>query len=316
MDRRKFLENIAVIGAGSLLLPATAQAAGKKQGRKKSRKGGPQGFDENLVCIVSDTHIKPGSYQADYFENTVKDILALNPLPANVICLGDIAYHTGKPEEYELAKKLFAPLEKAGMKLTFAMGNHDRRQNFAEYFPDYAAKSELPHRLVFTVETPRADFIILDSLQESEDPGKWITEGATDEEQKEWLREKVARHGDKPFFVMAHHDIKETGVTKIIMANTACRGYIHGHRHKWFTDWARANYRDRNLIRCLCVPSTGHWGDIGFTLIELGRDRAVASNQYREFFFPYPLKPGERRPEMWEVLEEEHRDAKCIFPYR
>ena len=30
----------------------------------------------------------------------------------------------------------------------------------------------------------------------------------------------------------------------------------------------------------------------------------------------YTLEPGEKRPEQWKMIEEEHKDAICRFIYR
>ena len=83
------------------------------------------------ACIISDLHCYPEGYQPAKLVRTVDEILRLNPRPRNVIALGDLAYLTGRPEEYALLKKILAPLEGTGMTLTMAMGNHDRRENFA-----------------------------------------------------------------------------------------------------------------------------------------------------------------------------------------
>lgn len=48
--------------------------------------------------------------------------LALNPRPVHVLCLGDIAYLTGRPEEYSAAKKGLDRLEEAGMQVSIAQG--------------------------------------------------------------------------------------------------------------------------------------------------------------------------------------------------
>ena len=294
------------------MFPSSALAAVPSVKNKRKARG-CLGFDDNLVCIISDLHVRPGHYQEEYFLQTVEDILALRPRPVNVLCLGDVAYLTGKPEEYAAVKQGIKRLENAGMHVTMAMGNHDRRANFAEAFPEKAAASELPHRLVFTVQTPRADFILMDSLQEGDDHDKWIVEGAIDEQQKAWLESKLSNYRDKPVFVMSHHPINETKLTKLLMACPACCGYIYGHNHKWEPGWSHVNYRDHDVLRTLCVPSTGHWGDIGYVLLRLEEDRATASFEQREFFFPTPVKEGEIRPAIWDDIERDHQNGVCTF---
>ena len=318
MDRRTFLSSLALLGLEGCFLDAhgavlLADRAAK--GRKRRRGGAPR-FDDNLVCLISDTHVNPAGYQPARLERTIADILALDPLPRNVIVLGDLAYLTGRKEEYARLKEIIAPLETAGIRLTMAMGNHDRRDHFAEAFPDYAARSEMADRFVFVVETPRADMIVLDTLQASPDPDKWITAGALDEAQLAWLKERLAGYTTKPVFVMSHHPLDEIGIKGLLMDCPACCGYIHGHNHIWRPGWIRKNYQTRDVVRTLCVPSTGHWGDIGYTLLELGETEAVARLHQYEFFFPTPLAEGEPKPAQWSMIEEEHRGALCHFAYR
>ena len=273
-------------------------------------------FDDNLVCIISDMHVRPGKYQQQHFERTVEEILALNPRPRNVLCLGDIAFLTGKPEEYAAAKPLLDRLEEAGMTLTMTMGNHDRRDNYAAVFPEKAAASELPHRFVYTVKTPRADFILLDSLIEPEDTETWITPGEIDDQQRQWLADKLKTYTDKPVFVLAHHPMGEVKLQKILYECPSCCGFIYGHEHMWIADWSHNRYKGLYILRNLSVPSTGHWGDIGYTLLRLEETRAVATFKQWGFFFPRPLKDGEQRPELWDEIEQDHRNATCVFPYR
>ena len=321
MDRRVFLESLAALGALGISLEASAaEKAGKVLNDfsfRKKKAAKPFGFDENLVCIISDLHVHPDWNQERCLARTVDRILDLNPRPRNVLCLGDIAYLTGKPEEYAAAKRYLDRLEEAGIRLTMTMGNHDRRAEFAEAFPELAAKSGLPDRFVYRVETPLADFLLLDSLQEGDDTTTWITEGALDERQVRWLEEQLsAGTPGKPVFVMAHHPIEELKVIRnLLVQSPSCKGFIYGHLHLWRTGWIRINYRDRTILRSLCVPSTGHWGDIGFVTLSLEKDRAVAHNYEEEFFFPGPLKEGEEKPAIWTEIEREHKDALCIFPY-
>ena len=315
MDRRRFLGNMALLGAATLapasLNPLSAAAMGPRPQRQVWRGK----FDENLVCIISDLHTNPGSYQPELLKRTIADILALNPRPRNLISLGDNAYLTGRDEEYALLKEILAPLEGSGIVLTMAHGNHDRRENFVKFFPEQVASSVMTNRLVHTVDTPRAEFIILDSLQEPEDTTTWITPGKLDEDQLQWLEWKLDSEKEKPLFVMSHHPIDELGIKPQLYNSATCCGYIHGHDHIWLTDWFKKSYGDRRLVRTLCVPSTGHWGDIGFTLLELKEDRAIARLHEYEYFFPTPAAAGEPKPLQWSLIEEDHKGATCSFAY-
>lgn len=318
MDRRKFLGSMAALGLQGMLLDAAGAVSfidsSSEVFRRRKKKAGL--FDENLVAIISDLHVNPEAYQPARLERTIADILALNPRPRNIIALGDLAYLTGKPSEYALLKDILKPLEGSGIRLTMAMGNHDKRRNFAEAFPEYAAASEMEDRFVFTVETPRADIILLDSLQETPEVDKWITPGALPDNEKEWLKAKLATYTDKPVFVTSHHPIGEVGIKDILLDSPTCCGYIHGHDHVWRPGWVKKNYSERAVLRTLCVPSTGHWGDIGYCLFSLGEDHAEVRLHEYEFFFPTPLKDGEPKPAQWKMIEEEHKDALCAFAYR
>lgn len=317
MDRRYFLEKLAALGALGVSLDALGAEAlsAVPCGRKKAR--GPIRFDENLVCIISDIHLHPDWHQEKFFSGIVDQILNLNPRPGYVLCLGDIAYLTGKPEEYAAAKRYLDKLEEAGIQLTLTMGNHDRRAEFAEVFPAHAAASQLPDRYVYSVETPLADFILLDTLQEGEDKTTWINPGAIDDRQLKWLEGQLASRTDgKPVFVMAHHAIDELApIREPMFRNHCCKGFIYGHKHVWNSGWIHANFRDRDVLRTLCVPSTGHWGDIGYVTMSLESGRAIAANHEQEFFFPGPCREGEEKPAFWSEIERENTGAICIFPF-
>ena len=315
MDRRKFLGSLALLGLQGVMLDAAGPAALKGLDPKQACRKRKAGFDENLVVLISDLHVNPGGYQPGRLERAIADIIALRPLPRNVIALGDLAYLTGKPSEYALLKQILSPLEDTGIRLTLAMGNHDRRANFAAAFPAYAETSLMKDRFVYVVETPRADFIVLDSLQESEDPTTWITPGALSDSEKEWLRDTLEAHAAKPVFVMAHHSISETGVKDILLSSPSCCGYIQGHDHVWKDGWFKKSYHERDIVRTLCLPSTGHWGDIGYTMLHLEEDYAEARLCEYEFFFPDPLKEGEAKPAQWKMIEEERKNASVRFAY-
>ncbi len=314
MERRKFLGSMLAIGCQGVLLNelAAKPVVAMPEAVSAAHSGK---FDENLVVLISDLHCNPGKYQEEKLRGTIARILKLDPLPRNVVALGDLAYLVGLPHEYARLSEVVAPLEKAGINLTMAMGNHDRRGTFKEAFPKLAAKTKLEGRYVFIVETPRADIIVLDSLQEDPSQPNGIVAGKLNDEQKEWLKQTLANY-KKPVFVTAHHPIHETAVNQILLDSPTCCGYIHGHDHVWRPGWFKRNYSVRDLVRTLCLPSTGHWGDIGMTLFRMKEDRATAELDQFEYFFPTPVNPGEEKPLEWRLIEEEHKGLHCSFAYR
>ncbi|MBR1518773.1 MAG: metallophosphoesterase [Prevotella sp.] len=319
MKRREFLGGLAAIGCQGLALKAGAAlpssaknilGMGTDMADEVNRKAR---FDENAVVIISDTHVNPGGYQPGKFQRVVDDILKMRPLPQNVIALGDMAYLTGKISEYELLREHIRPLEDAGITLTMGMGNHDRRENFAKVFPSYAAKSKMKQFMTFVVETPRANFIVLDSLQEGDDLNGWIGDGKITDEQRQWLDNEM-KNCKKPVFVCAHHPLEETNVGASFVGTTAC-GYIHGHHHKWNTGWTWEKWGSPHIIPTLCIPSTGHWGDIGYTVMRLGKEDAVIELKEYEFFFAEPMKNPADIPDSWKKIVEDNKGQKFHFAY-
>ena len=305
MKRREFLGGI--IAAGCLGAIETAEASPLVKAASKIGGGTKGKFNEDLVVFISDLHTNPGGYQPDLLRRTVKDILAMKPLPRNVIALGDLAYLTGREEEYALLKEIIAPVEEAGITLTLAMGNHDRRDNFRAAFPEQAAKSRMKDRYVYVVETPKADIIVLDSLQQGDDDKTWITPGALNEEETAWLKETLETYKDKPVFVSSHHPIHELGIQKLLLECPCCRGYIHGHDHIWKTDIT--TYQDNRGLPLLTLPSNGCWGDIGYVVAQ-SADHALRLDYHAlDHYFP----PPDARNAMDDDLLAEKRGAFMTF---
>lgn len=264
--RRDFLKTAAL----TTLLPSAVWADEKAA------------LDENFVVIFSDTHVHPDGYQRTAFAARLAALLAMNPLPANLLIYGDFAYLFGKKEDYLALREMMAPVEAAGIRWHLAFGNHDRREAFFEIFPErFSASAPVPGKYVSIVETPRADFILLDSLVEGEVPG------AIDDAQREWLAATLAAR-TKPLFVGAHHGLEETKLAELLNKSSAAAGYIHGHNHYWRTGKSAA-------LPTLCLPSTGHWGDIGFVTLDLSEKEALFKLQMLDFYQPAPLP--EPKPE-------------------
>ncbi len=257
--------------------------------------------DPNLVAFISDLHVngmaegKPGKdcHQAEYLRKTVAEILALDPLPANVICCGDIAFLYGLPQDYALAKTILQPLYDAGIKVTLGMGDHDRRDNFLAVWPEYAESSPVPGRIVSEVALDGLDILLLDTV--NDDPigiGEGTRPGDLGDAQRRWLETRLAS-AENPVILCGHHAYQEQkGNAKILsterlLATPLFKGYIHGHHHRWVAGWDRVV--GRGLIPRYTLPSTGHWGDIGWCLLRVCGDHAVLELRQSEWF-------GERGP--------------------
>lgn len=319
MDRRQFIGGMAAAGglliAGSTGLARTAQreTADLARATRNDTTGSRRVKADDRVVLMSDFHANPNGYQAERLSRAVEDILKMRPLPRAVVAFGDIAYLTGQADEYRKARGILDPLSKAGISLTFGMGNHDRREEFAEVFPEYAADTLLPGRIVHIVKGTYADIIMLDSLQQGADKSTWITEGAIDQDQLEWLQNTVETY-NKPFFVAAHHPLNETGICDLLLKCPNCAGYIYGHLHKWIVDWDHLNWSSKRIMPILCLPSTGHWGDIGYVVLDMGKHEAVARLVQSDFYFPKP-SPDHDRPAIWDRMVEKNHGAECYFQY-
>lgn len=267
--------------------------------------------DASLVAMISDLHINglktevpTHCYEEVCLRKTVAAILALDPLPANVVCFGDIAYHWGQPEDYPLVASILKPLEDAGIKLTLGMGNHDRRDNFLAQWPEYAKTSPVAGRIVSKVELPHVDLLMLDTLNALEvEKRKPSNPGEMDDAQREWLRETL-KASTKPVLTCAHHKPNEDKVKigGLIMESAACKGHIHGHWHKWARDVLYKGWNPQHLKPYVGLPSTGHWGDIGFATMRTFPDRVEITNHQNDFFFTGG--PGDSQPMRDDIVRE------------
>jgi 3',5'-cyclic AMP phosphodiesterase CpdA len=273
-NRRQFLARLGAVSAGAILLPGLLAEE-------------PVPLDRDFVILFADTHCGPqAKYQAVALRRCVDEVLACNPRPANVLIYGDFAYLEGKVEDYMLLKQLVKPLEEAGIHWEALHGNHDRREAFAEVFPSRAS-SLVEGRKVTIVETPHADFLMMDSLVEGE------VGGAFNDEQRDWLNETL-KSRSKPVFVGAHHALGETKVAGIMMANPCAVGYLHGHHHRWQTNVVEG-------VKQLTLPSTGHWGDIGLVALRLDGAGAAFKLHMHDYYTPRPA--AEPNPE-WQAIVE------------
>lgn len=320
LTRRGFLQGVmgvAALGAGGC---AGLPFAG---GLRK---------DETLVALLSDCHVgnwKSPTYQGEKFRECIARVLRLDPLPGKMLIPGDLAYLWGRKEDYALSRQLLQPVLDAGIELTIGMGNHDRRENFLEFWPEYAARSPVPGRIVSTVHGVHFDYIMLDTLDQPAETDKWITPGTLEGEQREWLA-AACRAAKRPFLVLAHHPAGELGEPgkgntsrsarifgELILgskdAPTSCCGYIHGHDHRWYETRSLLHWGNPRVGQTAALPSTGHWGDIGYSLLREHPDRAELRLVQYDYFAPAPLVPDARPDPAWQAIVRDHEHARCTF---
>lgn len=199
--------------------------------------------DPHRIALIADTHIgKPAPKHSENLTRIVNEILTMDPRPAMVFILGDLAFSYGTQEEYREFKSLMAPLDEAGIAWHIVVGNHDTRENMFEVFPE--KKMEIPGmegRQIGIVESDGVDFVILDSrlddtraymAEKTKYPHRQPWDGTMDARQQEWL-EKTLANWPKPVFVMAHHPIHETKLAPVLTKYPAVQGYLYGHMHQY-----------------------------------------------------------------------------------
>jgi len=296
---------------------ATALACGAVRG------AGRPTHDENLILLLADCHVAAGedprSFPYRRLEHCVERALALNPLPARAFMFGDIAGTVGPRADYEMSAPLFRRLEEAGIAVSYMMGNHDRRAGFLEVHPECAAKSRVPKRLVQVVETPRCDFVLLDSLIGEDGDSKIVVRGALDPAQAEWLESIVNAKGEKPLIVCAHHSCEELKMNsgKLLIQTLPyiprVRGYIHGHIHRWTHEWRRRFDGDPRFMRHLSLPATGNWGDLGYCLMRFTAENTAEVRLFQDdYCYPRPVA-AEKRPKSWDMVVSDNRNLVCTF---
>jgi hypothetical protein len=261
----------------------------------------------NIVAFFSDTHVRVPETQPEpqRLLKCIKAVLNMNPRPANLLCYGDMAFFEGKVEEYQLFKKLMAPIEKAGIKWETTMGNHDRLNNFYEAFPERKErKPRVKNRYVHIVRTHRADFILLDSYMEGQ------VRGEIRRDQRDWLIDKLKEYivATKPVFVGCHHLLNETNLTDILLECPCCPGYLHGHAHKWMVETVKG-------LPSLGFAATGPWGDLGYAVANLTATEAT----FVPFVDTY-LTPSWSKTKMdaqaMEAYLKKIEEQTLVMPYR
>ena len=277
IDRRYFLAGILAAGTG-LLSPRRLLAKSPAT-------------DPDCFVLLSDVHVSEdrdkgmnGWKSAEQLERVVAEILAMPCRPACAIVAGDCAYWQGKAGDYAMLGKLMEPLQQGGMTVHFTLGNHDCRDQFLAAFPDAAvhaavAPSKL-NKFVSVLETPHANWFLLDSLDKTHSDGK-DSSGLLGEAQLAWLVQALDARTDKPALLVAHHG--EAGLRdnevffRAIAPRKQVKAYFYGHTHQW-------SLAQRQGIHLLNLPSVlcghNHEQSYGFVTARLRPDGATLTTLF------------------------------------
>ena len=319
MDRKEFLASMLALG-GAAILPANAVVLDKVE--ELSVEPPKKHIDPSLTVLMSDIHIcgelKDGKsihypYNPTCLKSRVEEILAMRPLPANVLVFGDVAWDYGFEEDYRYAAELLMPLQEAGIRVTLGMGNHDRRASFFKVFPQYVASTPVKGRVVSVVELPDVDFVMLDSLAELPDlkPRQSTTvNGNMSDEQIEWLKGFLVER-TRPVILGAHHPMNEMpNLTKLITESPAVVGYIYGHVHIWNKSVSILRPRvPQRMVPTVALPAT-FYGDIGFAVMRTSAKGANITYSSKGFWWP---QPSENPPAEWLQRQKDLANEECTI---
>ena len=235
ISRRRFLK-------GSLAAAALSLAP-------RQLWGSSQSFDPNRLALFADTHLPAIREQLVrhnvnpwlHFQKASNAVLALDPLPANVLVAGDVAISRGELEDYVAVVDALKPLREAGLPIHLGLGNHDNRANITTAcgLADLRVTALPQHRVMF-LPLPHADFYILDSLFQTK-----VTPGTLGTPQIAWLTKCLDARADRPAVVMLHHHMhrstteRQNGLTDtpeflaVVQPRRQVKAVLFGHTHMW-----------------------------------------------------------------------------------
>lgn len=312
---------MAMLGGAALLPSSVMKAADMAAASKRDTRRA----DPSKVVLISDIHIcgefKDGKpfkypYNPTSLNLRIEEILALRPLPANVIVFGDVAWDYGLEEDYRYAAELLKPLEDAGIKVTLALGNHDRRAPFFKVFPEYARKTPVPGRAVSVVSLPDVDIVMLDSLAELPDlkpKQKTTVSGEIDDAQISWLKDFLAR-SERPVILGSHHPLKEMpALSDVIVESEKVAAYVYGHNHIWNKSVSILRPRKgTHMVPTVALPAT-FYGDIGFAVMTADANGATIEYKSQGFWWPQPV---DAPPAEWLQRQKDLQNEKCTVVFK
>jgi 3',5'-cyclic AMP phosphodiesterase CpdA len=250
ISRRQFLVR-SLAGGAALALSPSLLADAKRT-------------DPNSWALLADAHLAADRNlvardinMTDHFTKVSAELLALPKRSAGVFVAGDCAYNSGQTGDYRQVADLLKPIREGQMPVHLALGNHDNRERFWEALPEEkATQRALVDRQVALLRTPRANWLVLDSLEET-----LSTPGLLGRAQLDWLAGALDANRDKPALVMIHHNpgltgnvgLKDTSALfAVIRPRKQVKAYIFGHTHAWNV------WQDQSGIHLINLPPVAY----------------------------------------------------------
>lgn len=232
-----------------------------------------------LIAQVSDVHLgfAPGGRDEPNrirLDTVVAALIDARPAPDILFVTGDLTEH-GDVASYQQVREAFAGI---GCPVHYMVGNHDRRAQFEQIWPDRYADGFLQ----YVVDTPELRFLVLDTLEEGRHGGGFCAVRAA------WLRARLSEAPDRPTLILLHHppmpvgiawmdcDPDEPWIARLSAAldgNDQVIGLITGHLHRPIASvW-------RGLPIAVC-PSSSPGLSLDLTSIDPDRpdDRAMIAD--------------------------------------
>jgi Icc protein len=197
-----------------------------------------------LIAQLSDLHVRARGVPASrvvetnmLVERALAAVAALNPRPDVVVISGDVT-ECGRPEEYEMAAKLFR--QYLTMPVFVVPGNHDRRENFRTHLAHMHGVTEDPEFVQYVVDDYPVRLVMLDSVVPEAGHGLLCPK------RLEFLDRVLSAAPTKPTMLVLHHPSMLTGADGmdcIWLRNTAELGkllqkhpqverILTGHHHR------------------------------------------------------------------------------------
>lgn len=242
-NRRNFLRIGAIAGVATLFAPSALRA---------------RNADSVRWAWLADTHV-PADPANEFrgfrpYDNTQKVVpLVAESGVEGAVIAGDLGRLDGEVGEYESLTKLLNPLMEQ-IPVALALGNHDNRVNFREYFSDFPGEMAPVQKHVSIIETGPARFIVLDSLMFVN-----LTPGQLGKQQRDWLEEFLGQADDKPTIVFVHHTLNDSDgalvdadrFLRILGPVPSVKAVVYGHSHSY-------QITDYEGIHLINIPAVGY----------------------------------------------------------